>query len=241
MLFLGRRLIKKIAILFMGVWAILKLNMAITMFLSMAVSVLVYAIPFGIWYAVGICLLLLTHEVGHIIAARAVGIRGTWPIFIPFLGAMIKLNRLPVNVKMAANIAIGGPALGTLGALLCIVFYFWTDSMLMLVMAYMGCMLNLFNLIPCEPLDGGKIAEAISPYLWWFGSMIIGGMFFYTYHILIFIIFIFSLKELWRTKNDEYPDYHQINVRQRLKVLSWYIGLIFILGLTTLYLGTLLR
>lgn len=241
MLFFGRRLIKKLAILFMGVWAILKLNMAITMFLSMVVSVLVYAIPFGIWYAVGICLLLLTHELGHIIAARAVGIRGTWPIFIPFLGAMIKLYRLPINVKMAANIAIGGPALGTLGALLCIVFYFWTDSMLMLVMAYMGCMLNLFNLIPCAPLDGGKIAEAISPYLWWLGSLIIGGMFFYTYNILIFFIFVFSLRQLWGARENQFSAYYKISGRQRLKVLSWYLGLIFVLGLTTFYLGTLLR
>lgn len=241
MLFLGRRLIKRFTILFMGVWAILKLNAALMMFVSMAVSVLFYAVPFGLWYGAGICALLLVHELGHVAAARAVGIRGSWPVFIPFFGALITLPRLPVNVKMAANIAIGGPALGTLGALFCLAFFFWTDSALMLVMAYMGCLLNLFNLIPCEPLDGGKIAGAISPYLWWAGSFLIGALFLYTYNILIFVIFLFSLKELWQGKKDAGPGYYQISGKQRLKVLCWYIGLLCTLSLTTAYLDTLLR
>ena len=241
MLFFVKSLLKFGMIVFMGIWAILKLNMAITMFLSMAISILLYAVPFGIWYAVGLCVLLLVHEIGHVIAAKVVGIRVSLPIFIPFLGAMIRLNRVPINAKMAANIAIGGPALGSLSALLCIVFYLWTDSNLMLVFAYMGCILNLFNLIPCEPLDGGKIGEAISPYLWWLGSMIIGGMFFYTYNILIFLIFIFSFHKLWNNKEDkEKQNYYKLSIRQRVKVLCWYIGLICTLGTMTLYIGSLL-
>jgi len=108
--------------------------------------------------------------------------------------------------------------------------------MLMLVLSYTACLLNLFNLIPCDPLDGGRIAAAISPRLWWLGSIVIGVLFVYTYNVFVLIIFVFSLMRLWQGNNaHDNLLYYQLTVRQRLTVGWWYFGLIIVLSGTTLY------
>lgn len=241
MLFLGKRLMERIAVIFMGLLAILKFNATFTMFLSMLVSVMVYALPFGIWFAAGFVALLFAHEFGHVIASRVVGIGALPPIFIPFIGAVVRLKRQPLNAKMEANVAIGGPAMGAISALVCIAFYFWTDSILLLVLAYTACILNLFNLIPSDPLDGGKIAAAISPYLWWVGTLLIGGLFLYTHNVVILLIFIFSLRNLWNGREGTSGSaYFQLTLRQRLTVLLWYVGLVTVLGTATVYISDLI-
>lgn len=241
MIWIGKQIAERAVIIFAGALALAKFHTVGIMFISLAVSIFFYTLPFGVFYAVGICAVLFLHEIGHVLAAYVVGVRGSLPVFIPFLGAMIRLQRLPINVKMAANIAIGGPAAGSLGVLLCLAVYFWSDSRAMLILAYMGCMLNLFNLIPCEPLDGGKISAAISPYFAWLGSFIVGGIFFYTYNFIILLIFIVSLYNLWNNKSSTADRlYDEIAWRQRIKVFIWYMGLIFLLGIVGIYITTLL-
>lgn len=231
---------RRLAVLGMGLLALLKFHATFAMFLSMVVSVLIYAMPFGIWYAAGFVALLLAHEGGHVLASRVAGIGAGPPLFIPFLGAVVRLKRQPANAKVAANIALGGPALGALSALACLAVYFWTGHLLLLALAYTAALLNLFNLIPCEPLDGGQIAAAISPYAWWGGSVLIGGLFFYTYNALIFVIFLFSLTRLWQVRAKRQALYYQLSARQRIAVFWQYMALIAVLGLTTLYIGELL-
>ena len=201
---------------------------------SILVSLAVYAYAFGLKFAVGFVVLLLVHELGHIIASRVVGLRTGGPMFVPFVGAVISLNKPPQSAKMEANIAIGGPALGTLSALVCLIFYLWTDSTFMLVLAYTASLLNLFNLIPCAPLDGGRIAAAISPYMWWAGSAALGVLAVLTGNFFIFVVFLFSLVRLWLDdKGDVSPEYYALTVRQRLTVAWWYFGLLTVLGLMT--------
>ncbi|MEG6584959.1 site-2 protease family protein [Dendrosporobacter sp. 1207_IL3150] len=238
----GGRLIRRCVIFLMGLAAMVQLGPTVVMTGSMAISLVIYAAAFGVKYAAGFILLLFFHELGHLVASRVVGIPTGVPIFLPFIGAVISLKRAPRNAKMAANVAIGGPALGTLTALICLAIYFWNDSILMLVLAYTACLLNLFNLIPCDPLDGGRIASAISPHMWWVGSLVIGGLFFYTYNFIMLLIFFISLLRLWRSDNmNDAEDYYRLSVRQRLTVLWWYLGLLAVLGLTTLYTANLLR
>ncbi|WP_199884017.1 site-2 protease family protein [Anaerosinus massiliensis] len=241
MIFFAKNFCKRLMVLCMAAVALLKLHTTVTMFISIFISVLCYALPFDVYFAIGFVLLLFAHEFGHIIAAKVVGLRTSPPIFIPFLGAMVHLKRQPVNAKMTANIAIGGPAMGALSALVCIACYFWTDQKLWLTLAYIACILNLFNLIPSEPLDGGKIVVAISPHFWWLGTMMIGLLFFYTYNMLIFIIFLFSLSRVWKINRTNYTEtYYQISRKKRWMVFSWYIGLIAVLGIATLYIWELL-
>lgn len=239
---IGRQVARRIVLFVMGLMAMLKLGPTAAMALSMLVSLVFYAAAFGLQFAIGFVILLFLHELGHLIATRVVGIAATGPLFVPFIGAVINLRRPPVNAKMEANIAIGGPAMGTLSALACLVLYFWTDSMLLLVLAYTACLLNLFNLIPCSPLDGGRIAVAISPHLWWVGSIVLAAMFYWTYNILILIIFFFSLARLWQgEKMDGNEKYFQLSLSQRLTVAWWYFGLLAVLGLLALYLVELLH
>jgi Zn-dependent protease len=238
---LGRRVLKRAGIAIVGLLAVMQMGGVFSTALSMLVSLAFYALAFGSRFALGFIFLLLVHELGHVAASRIVGLRATGPTFIPFIGAVISLNRAPVNAKMTANIAIGGPAAGTLSALGCLALYLWTDSMLMLVLAYTACLLNLFNLIPCAPLDGERIAAAISPRLWWIGSLVIGVVCLYTHNILVFVIFLFSLFELWRGDDQQASDYYQLSATQRLKVAWWYFGLLSVLGVTTLYTLDLLK
>lgn len=239
---IGSQVVRRIVLFVMGLVTMLNLGPTATMALSMLVSLFFYAAAFGVHFAVGFIILLFLHELGHLIATRVVGIAATGPLFVPFVGAVINLRKAPVNAKMEANIAIGGPAMGTLSALGCLVLYFWTDSMLMLVLAYTACLLNLFNLIPCTPLDGGRIAVAISPHLWWVGSIVLALLFFWTHNILILVIFFFSLVRLWKgDKSDNNEKYFQLTLYQRLTVAWWYFGLLAVLGLLALYLVELLH
>lgn len=238
---LGRQVIRRVGIGLVGVMALFKVGGAISTAVSMLISLAFYALAFGLRFAIGFVLLLLVHELGHVAATRIVGLRASGPTFIPFIGAVISLNRAPVNAKATANIAIGGPAAGTISALVCLAFYLWSDSTLLLVLAYTACLLNLFNLIPCAPLDGERIAAAISPRLWWVGSLVIGIVFLYTYNILVLIIFLFSLIELWRNDEGHHDGYYQLTAAQRLQVAWWYFGLLSVLGITTLYTLELLK
>src|SRR6185369_10020007 len=88
------------------------------------------------------------------------------PIFIPFLGAVINLRQSPRNALEEAIVGIGGPVLGTLGAGVTYLLYLKTGSYLMFRLAEFGFMLNLFNMLPVPPLDGGRVTAAVSPWIW---------------------------------------------------------------------------
>jgi len=239
---LGNKLIRRLGVCALGLVAMTNIGQTAAMTATMLLSLFVYAFAFGWKFAVGFMLLLAVHELGHFVAARVVGLRSSTPVFVPFLGAVISLRQPPANAKMEANIAVGGPALGTLSALVCLVFHLWTDSALMLVLAYTACILNLFNLIPCSPLDGGKIVAAISPRVWWLGSLATGALFLYTRNIFVLAIFVFSLARLWQGDAAE-PEgrYYRLGFGQRVKVALWYFGLLAVLGINTVYLAEMLR
>lgn len=236
----GGKIIRRSAITVMGLLALLNIGPTAAVAVSMLVSLIVYAFAFGLKFAVGFVLLLFIHELGHVIASRAVGVKTSGPIFVPFIGAALSLKQAPVNARMEANIAIGGPAAGTLSALACLAFYLWSDSLLMLILAYTACLLNLFNLIPCDPLDGGKIVGAISPHMWWVGTIAIGLLFIYTSNFFILFIFFMSLLRLWRGDVGENA-YYQLTIGQRLTMLWWYVGLLLVLGVATLYIAETIR
>jgi Zn-dependent protease len=235
---LGDAFLRRLSVCVLGGIAMLNMGPTSATTLSMLISLAVYAAAFGMKFATGFIILLTFHEMGHLLASRTVGLGVMPPLFIPFIGAVIRLKHPPHNAKMEANIAIGGPALGTLSTLIFLVLHFWTESLLMLVLAYTGCLLNLFNLIPCDPLDGGRIAAAISTRLWWAGSLMIAALFFYTHNIFILIIFICSLFRLWSHGGEE-PDkcYYCLPIRTKWTVAVWYFGLLLVLGIATLYIA----
>ena len=196
---------------------------------TMIFSMWAYALMWGWQYAVGFVLLIFVHECGHLIAARQCGLKVGWPVFIPFMGAVIALKEAPRNAWIEAEVGIGGPLLGTLGAMVCEMIYLTTGNQLYRALAYSGFFLNLFNLAPIGFLDGGRIVTALSPWLWIAGFVIMIAMIIAHFNFILLIILLMSLPRLFslfRPKTEEEQRYFEVTPGQRLKMAGMYFGLI---------------
>ena len=163
---------------------------------TMLISIVAYAFIYGWWYAVGFVLLILVHEMGHYMAARQRGLDVGAPTFIPFVGAWINLKEQPRDVRTEAYVAVAGPLVGTVSAVAVYLWGRWTDSTLLLAIAYAGLFLNLFNLLPVSPLDGGRITAVISPRVWLIGAPVMLAMLFYRPSPVLAIIAIIAFPQL---------------------------------------------
>jgi Zn-dependent protease len=128
---------------------------------SLLLSIVLWAQVFGLWFAVGFVLLILVHELGHYFAIRAYGMEAGLPVFIPFLGAFTTHKEPAPNAKANAVIALAGPLLGGAGAYACYAVGMQTGQPIWYALASTMFFINLFNLIPIPPLDGGHIAGAL--------------------------------------------------------------------------------
>jgi Zn-dependent protease len=162
--------------------------------LSMAISIWAYALIAPYQLAIGVVLLVFVHEMGHVIAAKQKGLPTSAPIFIPLIGAMINLKRHPRDAETEAYIAFGGPLLGTAGALLVFAIGWYWDSALFIYVAFVGFFINLINLLPIHPLDGGRISVAVSRWLWLVG--LTAGLVIIVYFKL-YLMFIFWALFAW--------------------------------------------
>ncbi|MDP4097252.1 site-2 protease family protein [Paenibacillus sp. P96] len=167
--------------------ALLKLGKFGGALLSMAASIGAYALIYPWSFAIGFVLLLFVHELGHVIAAKRKGLPVSAPVFIPFLGALIALKKHPQDAVTEAYMAFGGPLLGTVGSTAVFVAAYITDSPLLYALSYVGFFLNLINLLPIHPLDGGRIATAVTRWLWVVG--LVGGLVVIIY-LKSFVFFI---------------------------------------------------
>ena len=210
-----------------------------TMFLSMAV----YAWMFGWPYAVGFVLLILVHEMGHYLAARQRGLDVGAPTFIPFVGAWIELKQLPHDVETEAYIGFAGPLAGTAAALACYFLAREQGSKLLLALAYSGCMLNLINLIPISPLDGGRITAIISPKVWLVGVPLLAGLFFYRPSPLLILIGVLAypqLKLAFKGNPDLPAGYYDTPRETRINYAVMYLGLVAFLAVMSFSIHELL-
>lgn len=202
---------------------------------SMLLSVFAYSLVFGWWYAVGFVLLIFFHEMGHYLAARQRGLDVGAPAFIPFVGAWIQLKDLPHDAETEAYIGIAGPIAGTAAALLC---YFaarnW-HSDLLLALSYAGFMINLFNLIPVSPLDGGRITAVISPRIWLLGAPILVGLFILNPSPMFLLIAVMAWPQLvlaWKGVGAN-AAYYDVPAAERMNYGVAYLGLVMFLGYIT--------
>jgi Zn-dependent protease len=200
---------------------------------SMVVSVAAYAWLWGLPFAVGFVVLIFVHELGHVIELRRQGVPASAPLFIPFLGAVIGMKQLPDDAWKEARVALAGPILGSLGAAA-----FWVAgeaaaSDLLVGLAFVGFFLNLFNLIPIVPLDGGRAVAALHPAVWLLGLLMMVGLVIVSPNPILVIIVIIGALELWRRwrERGENVEYYRLAVAQRVIVASVYLGLIVALAL----------
>jgi Zn-dependent protease len=176
----------------------LKFGKILTVAGTMAISIVAYSFVFGWRYATGFVLLILVHEMGHFLAARQRGLNVGVPTFIPFVGAWIALKEQPMNAETEAYVGFAGPLVGTIGALICYFLARHYDSSLLLALSYSGFFLNLFNLIPLSPFDGGRITSVLSPRIWFFGVPILIGMFFWRPSPMLIVVAVLAIPQLRR-------------------------------------------
>lgn len=144
---------------------------------SALISVAAYAIWGGPWFAIGLVLMIFVHEMGHVVEIRRQGMQATAPIFIPFVGAAIFQRSHPTDSIKQAQIGFAGPLAGTLGATAALVLYQSTHWEVLLGWAYIGFLINLFNLIPFGMLDGGWILAPVSKWVQVGGLALLVGLF----------------------------------------------------------------
>ena len=207
----------------------------LTTFGSMLVSIVAYQLIFGWPFAVGFVLLLLLHELGHVLQLRREGIEASAPMFIPFLGAVVAAKSLGDDAGAEARVGLAGPVLGSLAALVPLVVYLITGEDFWRALAYVGFFLNLFNLLPVLPLDGGRAMAALSPRVWLVGMAALLGLAVAFPNPIIVLIVLFGGLETWRRwkarKTPEAMAFHDIPPRTRLLVAVVYLGLAGLLAL----------
>jgi Zn-dependent protease len=197
---------------------------------TMVLTIWVYAMFWGWKFAAGFVLLIFIHELGHVWAARWMKLPVTAPVFIPFIGAHILMKQMPPNARVEAIVGIGGPIAGTLAALIPHAIYFQTEDAFWLALAYSGYFLNLFNLIPLTPLDGGRIVAALSPWLWIPGLLFVVALMVAreSFSPILILILIFAMPKvigLFRSHTPEENRYYEVAPKHRFLIALSFFGL----------------
>jgi Zn-dependent protease len=224
-----------------GLFAFLKYGLVLVKFgtfgptlITMVIAIWFYTLFFGPAFAVGIVVLILIHELGHFLVARWMGLPARLPIFIGPLGAVTNLRRAPSDAGKSGIIALAGPAIGTIAALLCFMLAGIADPgyfrYLLLALAYFGCFLNLINLIPVGFLDGAKVADAIPKWMNVVGLLVVAAvvlLFGNPIGIIFLILGIFhTVGRFRRTNQQASPD--QLAASRRLGLGAAYIAILVV-------------
>jgi Zn-dependent protease len=202
---------------------------------SMAVSVGAYALLWGWKFGLALVLLIFVHELGHVIELRHQGVPASAPLFIPFVGAVVGMKQLPDDAWKEARVALAGPLLGSAGAAVVWVAAEAYDSEFLLACAFVGFLINLFNLLPIVPLDGGRAVAALHPAIWFIGLAGLIALAFVSPNPILLIIILLGGLELWnrwQTRHDAARSgYYRVKPWQRAAVGVTYIGLAVLLAL----------
>jgi Zn-dependent protease len=203
---------------------------------TMLVSVAAYSLIWGWKFAVGFVVLLFIHEMGHVIQLRREGVPASAPVFVPFLGAVVAARSLGGNALAEARVGLAGPVLGSLGAAALLPIYAATGDELWKALAFTGFFLNLFNLLPVLPLDGGRAMAALSPRMWAVGFVLMIAMAIAFPNPVILLVLVFGGLETWRrwrerrSGDEKAAAYYRVKPAHRALVAAVYLGLIALLA-----------
>jgi Zn-dependent protease len=201
---------------------------------SMLVSIGAYALIWGWKFAVGFVLLLLVHELGHVIQLRREGVEASAPMFIPFLGAVIAAKSMGDDAAAEARVGLAGPILGSVATLVPLGIWLATGEDFWQALAYIGFFLNLLNLLPVLPLDGGRAMAALSPWVWFAGFAGLIVLTFFFPNPILLLVLLFGGLETWRRwKARNTPEgraYNDIPASTRALVAAVYLGLAALLA-----------
>jgi len=193
--------------------------------ISMAVSIWAYSTRFGLAFGIGIVALIFIHESGHAIAGMMRGLKPGLMVFIPFMGAFVTIKGHGENLEQDAFIGIMGPVFGTLASVASLAMFFATQNQFWLGLAFFGFFMNLFNLAPMAPLDGGWIAPLFSPKLLAFGIVLM--IYFGLQNPLILVLGVVSIPRVihaWKADPATQP-YYRVSAAAKWKFGLAYVGL----------------
>lgn len=207
---------------------------------SALASVFVYSLLFGWRFAIGLVVLLFIHEMGHAVVMKLKGVPMGGMIFIPLLGAAVTMRQMPQNAKDEAEIGIAGPIAGALAASVCFFFARQSPDSIWAPLAYFGFFLNLFNLVPIIPFDGGRVVAAIDRRVWIIGFIVLLGYQIWEWlqgdfspWLLLFVIM--AATQLWsrglRAQSPQSQSYYKVQLSSRILMGVLYFGLIIVLFL----------
>jgi Zn-dependent protease len=202
---------------------------------TMLVSVAAYALIWGWKFGVGFVALLFVHEMGHYVQMRREGIRPGWMVFIPFLGAAVGARSLGGNALAEARIGLAGPIVGTAFTALLLPIAWATDDPFWRALAFTGFFLNLFNLVPVVPLDGGRAMAALAPWMWFVGLGAVAVLAFAFPNPIVLIILLLGAMETWRrwrarrSGEEGNPAYYKVRPLHRALVAGVYLALVVLL------------
>jgi len=199
---------------------------------SFLVTIAAYTTQFPLAVVTGFVVITFIHELGHAIAIRVKGLRAGFMVFIPFVGGAVTLKDQPRSAYDDAIIGLAGPAAGTFASLVSLQIYKWIADPLYLLIAFLGFILNLFNLLPIGMLDGGRISAAVTKWMWLFG----GGAIVYKLidqpnplTIAIAVLAAFQVyASIVREKTDK--RFYEVTPAQRAAIAILYFGLVIFLG-----------
>jgi Zn-dependent protease len=208
---------------------------AFTVVGSMAISIAAYASLWGWTFAAGFVGLIFVHEMGHVVALRRRGVKAGAPVFLPFLGAFVRMKEAPRSVFVEAETALAGPYAGTVAAFAVLFASHANGSAMLRDLAFTGFLLNLFNLLPVLPLDGGRAAAALHPALWAAGLVLLLGYEVYRPSPIVPIILVFGGIEMYRRwrgrETAEVRAYQSLPGHQRAQIALAYVALVVVLVL----------
>lgn len=200
-------------------------------------SVIVYAGLFGWEFGIGLVILLFVHEMGHAVVMKLKGIPIGGMVFIPMLGAAVFMNRMPKNARSEAEVGIAGPIAGALASLVCLLVALGNPDApgAWAALAYFGFLMNLFNLVPMVPFDGGRITAAIDRRLWIVGLVMLVAVYVWewvngTNSIFLLIIIVLAATQFWSrsrvsTRTPEAQAYYAVPLHERIVIALAYFGL----------------
>lgn len=197
---------------------------ASTMF-SMVLALGVYWTIWGWRFALGLVLSIYVHEMGHVALLRKYGFRASAPMFIPGVGAVIRSQQRTVNAVEDARIGLAGPIWGLGAALVAAVAWGITGNSLWGAIATVGAWINLFNLIPLFPLDGGRGFRALSRPQAWLVIATMATMWAITHEgMLILLLIVGVLNALAKrpdTPGDKSATFQFVGLLVILSLMTW--------------------
>ncbi|HEX3451484.1 MAG TPA: site-2 protease family protein [Isosphaeraceae bacterium] len=190
-------------------------------FLSMFVSMGMYWTVFGGWFAAGLVLSIYVHEMGHVVALSRYGIHAGAPLFVPGLGAFIRLRQELTDPKQDARVGLAGPFWGLGAALVCLAAYVVTRQPILAALAQFGAIINLFNLLPIWHLDGGRAFRSLTRSQRWLAVAAIAAAWAITDEGLLVLLLLGGIVRTLMDKPSDKPD---PSVVGQYAILIWILA-----------------